>query len=180
MDPPTRWDKPLLGHLLSRGCRIDDFRCVWSAVRGDVELIEPGHRWRRFEAHQLEKFVPLARVVEPKKQWTDVDLAESRRSGVAQYIGFSDADEPASVATMFAGSGACAYLAWAFTRREFRGQGFQCEAIRLRVRDAFDRPDCTLAFAVTDFNTPSARNLQRCGFRLAYNYLLLRRDPVPL
>src|SRR5262245_58410396 len=33
VDPPTRWDKPLLGHLMSRGCHIDDFRCVWSAAR---------------------------------------------------------------------------------------------------------------------------------------------------
>ena len=37
-----------------------------------------------------------------------------------------------------------------------------------------------IIFTVTDFNYSSPANLQRCGTRLAYNYLLVRRDPLPL
>jgi hypothetical protein len=55
----------------------------------------------------------------------------------------------------------------------------QQEGIIHRVRDALGM-NCRHIFTVTDFNFASPHNLQRCGFTLAYNYLLVRRDPTPL
>jgi RimJ/RimL family protein N-acetyltransferase len=82
------------------------------------------------------------------------------------------------VSTLFH-RGDTAYLAWVYTGPSYRGRGFQTDAIRLRTRDAFGL-GAKRVFTVTDFNFTSPRNLQRCGMRLAYNYLLVRRDPLPL
>jgi hypothetical protein len=179
VNPPTTWEKRLLKRLLYRGCSIDDFRCVWSRwERPGPDEPAPQHRWEKFESRELNGFIELSRAVEPRKQWTDLDRAEAARPGITHYIGFDERDGPCAISTLFV-NGAMGYLAWSFTKAEHRGKGFQSDAIRLRVRDAFGR-GCSCVFTVTDFNFASPRNLQQCGFRLAYNYLLLRRDPVPL
>jgi RimJ/RimL family protein N-acetyltransferase len=178
VDPPAVWEKRLLRHLLARGCVIHGFRCVWSlSSRQNDEKTPERHRWRRFAAEEIDDFLALARVVEPKRQWTDADRAAHARPGVFHYVGF-DGDTPAALGTLFV-NGPTGYLQWWFTNPEHRRKGFQREGIRRRVRDAFELR-CERVFTVADFNTISAANLQQCGFRLAYNYLLLRRDPAPV
>jgi len=178
VNPPTTWEKRLLRLLLDRGCAIHDFRCVWTrSAPPDGPEREIRHRWRRFDAGGFDEFVALARQVNSREDWTAESRAAQAQEGWFHYIGF-DGDTPCAAYTLFH-HGDVAYLASAFTHPAYRARGFQTDAVRLRTRDAFDR-GAKRVFTVTDFNYTSPANLQRCGLRLAYNYLLVRRDPLPL
>ncbi|HEX8524713.1 MAG TPA: GNAT family N-acetyltransferase [Tepidisphaeraceae bacterium] len=176
VDPPRTWEKRLLNHLLVRGCRIEDFRCVWFYRKSD-ELTHP-HRINAFLPHQVDEYIHFATQVDASAKWTAANRAAAAIPGKLHYVAFDESGTPAAVGGLFINNQA-AYLSWWYTRPECRGQGFQRAGIQRRVRDAL-AAGCTHMFSVTDFNYASPRNLQACGFALAYNYLLLRRDPLPL
>lgn len=178
VDPPNNREQRLLKQLLHRGCRIDGFRCVWSRTSppGSDEP-PPRHRWQRFGPADIDQLERVSILLDPQKHWTAIERAMAAAAGLLHYVCF-DGDRPVAISSLFIG-GRFAYLQWSWTHPDFRGRGCQQEAIRLRVRDAF-AAGCQCAFTVTDFNFASPRNLQRRGFGLAYNYLLVRRDaPAP-
>ena len=179
VDPPRTWEKRLLAHLLSRGCVIHDFRCEWCRSEPPDSRDDPssGMRIERYDGSQIDEFIALLERVDPRERWTAKQRAAKSAPGWIHYIAF-DGDAPVATGSLFI-NGPTGYLAWWYTRPDHRRRGFQDAGIRRRVEDAF-HAGCRCAFTVTDFNFTSPRNLQRCGFRLAYNYLLLRREPVPV
>jgi hypothetical protein len=172
VDPPTSWEQRLLPHLLHRGCRIDGFRCVWCRSAGPIES-PPKHRWQRFAGSEIDAFAQAIAPFDPAKQWTPEERASHSILNFFHYIGY-ETDRPAATGSLFI-NGPIAYLQWFWTHPEFRNCGFQQEGIQIRLRDAFAQ-GCNHIFSVTDFNLASPRNLQRCGFHLAYNYLMVRQD----
>jgi hypothetical protein len=136
------------------------------------------HRCERFEADHVGQYIALAKQIDAKVEWTEDRIAAMSGPGWRHYILFDEQDVPASNGSLFI-HGPSAYLAWWYTQPSHRGRGMQQEGITHRLRDAFAQ-GCKHVFTVTDFNFSSPNNLQRCGLTLAYNYLLLRRDPLPL
>jgi GNAT superfamily N-acetyltransferase len=183
---PDSWNDELGRRLLDRGFRPGGFRCVWvvrTAAAADEPPVEtPPVSIRHFAAGELEEFLAVLGVME---RHTDEQRARSRLNvmhgeGDARwrhYVGYVD-DVPCCNATLFAGP-RVAYLEWVQTLAAFRGRGCHHALIRRRLADAA-AAGCELAFAVTDVGTQSARNLQRAGFRLAYNYVMLTREPQPI
>jgi ribosomal protein S18 acetylase RimI-like enzyme len=175
VDPPKNWEQRLLPQLLKRGCRIDGFRCVWHRSTAPTESPQK-YRWQRFTTDEIETYEQTIAPFEPAKHWTPEERAAHSNPNLFHYVGFS-ADRPVATGSLFI-TGSIAYLQWFWTHPDFRNRGFQQEGIQIRLRDAFAQ-GCKHVFSVTDFNFASPRNLQRCGFHLAYNYLLIRQDVRP-
>jgi GNAT superfamily N-acetyltransferase len=180
---PDTWNDELGRRLLDRGFLPGGFRCVWfREILADAPDDAPAVSVRHFGPDQLDAFLRLLAVIE---QQTDEQKAQARLSVLYgegdprwhHYIGYVD-DVPCSTATLFA-SGRIGYLEWSQTLQAYRGRGCHQALIRRRLADA-SAAGCESAFAVTDIGTSSARNLQRQGFRLAYNYVMLVRQPSPL
>lgn len=174
VDPPRKWEQRLLKHLLLRGCYIDGFRCVWQASPGGSEVpMVQGYRIDRFTADRWGEFVRLKHQVESTAAPDEESLVRPDNDWLG-YIIFDIANDPCAVGLLYAGK-AGGYLSWWFTHPTHRARGLQQLGIRQRIADATDR-SCPVIFTVSDFNFSSPANLQRCGFQLAYNYLLMRRD----
>ena len=180
VDPPRNWEPRLLPHLLSRGCKTGGMRCVWYY---DDALTVPEKtadcRIERFLPEGIGEYAELALRADPSDQWTPERYAVEGRPGLVHYAGVNPRQQPCAFGSMFI-KGPIAYLSYWETRREFRGRGFQQAGIRQRVADAFNFFGCNFVFTVSDYNFASSRNLQRCGFKLAYNYLVVTREPIPL
>jgi hypothetical protein len=175
VDPPKSWEQRLLKHLLARGCVIDGFRCVWHFDASSDARFNPiaGYRIETFGSDDGERFENLKHEVESSKEPIDPQRPRAEE-GWLNYCVFTEADQPCAVGSLYA-KAPSAYLSWWFTSPAHRGRGLQQWGILQRVRDAQQR-GCQTLFTVTDFNFSSPANLQCCGFRLAYNYLLLRKD----
>ena len=154
VNPPQTWEKRLLRLLLERGCRIDDFRCVW--VCTEAPAIVEESRMVRFDGNRIDEFIEVDRKIEPQRTWTPADRAAVSQEGWFHYVGF-DGTEPGAAGAMIVNQ-SIAYLANWFTRNDARGKGFQQEGIRRRVSDAFALV-CRCAFTVTDFNFTSPRSI---------------------
>jgi hypothetical protein len=176
------WDDQLGRHLLARGFRPGGFRCVWVAntATAPAELASmPWIKVRRFTAADLEQFLDVMAEMDPQPE-----ASLDRRYGEGDedwhhYVGYLD-EVPCGTATQFINRGnGVAYLEWGTTLPAYRGRGLHRSMLHRRLSDAH-AAGCKIAFAVTDVGVPSARNLQRQGFRLAYNYIMLVRDPTPI
>ena len=181
VNPPATWEKRLLRQLMSLGCAVHHFRCVWYCAPSnahDPASTPSCYSIEQFGPERIDAYVAAARQVHPQGPWTPDMIAARSQPGWLNYISRDAAGDAAALGSMFA-QPPTAYLAYWQTKPEHRGRGLQQAGIRRRLRDAFD-VGCDLAFTVTDFNFTSPANLQRCGFQLAYNYLLLRREPTPL
>ena len=86
------------------------------------------------------------------------------------FVGY-DSDRPVSISKLFI-KDKIGYLSWGYTIEEFRRKGHHRMHVLARAKHAF-RSDCEIVFSVTDFNVPSSLSLQKIGFKLAYNYLLM-------
>jgi GNAT superfamily N-acetyltransferase len=180
---PDTWNDELGRRLLERELRPGGFRCVWVNETHDVGPAEPTPvTLRHFGPSELDDFLEILAVIE---RHSDEQKAQSRLNIVYgegdehwhHYVGYIDG-APACSATLFTGRN-IAYLEWGHTLSEFRRRGCHRALIRQRLADA-RAAGCDLAFSVTDVGTQSARNLQRLGFRLAYNYIMLVREPLPI
>jgi len=177
---PNSWNSELGQHLLDLGFRPGGFRCVYARSLGEQEGdLHSAMEIRRFGPGELEEYVEFVATVEA---WS-----EERRSRKAanlihgegseawhHYVGFLDG-KPCSVASLYTGSDT-AFLEWSTTHSNARRRGCHGAMIRRRLEDAA-AAGCDLAFTITDVGTQSGRNLQREGFRLAYNYVMLKKDP---
>jgi len=175
---PFSWATEVLPLLLAKGCTVEDFRCVWVCDRAPRRLTEP--RVECFAPERIEALLGHLEHVYPDDAWrASIEQIRCGESGEEwrHYIGYAG-DRPVSTGTLFS-NGDSGYLAWWFTHPDWRRRGQQQAGIRQRAADAFEM-GCKRAFTVTDFGIQSAANLQQCGFQLAYNYLLLYREPVPV
>ncbi len=175
---PFSWKSEILPALLDLGYHPGDFRCVWYLEHPDDynTVDEAAGKIRRFSCDEADQFVEAKIIVEPVQ---DEDL-ENEKNAIKHgftkswlnYIGYED-NIPVSISNLFIKND-FGYLAWGYTLKEYRRRSHHKLHILARSRDAF-ASGCKVAFSVTDFNIPSSMSLQKCGFRLAYNYLLLER-----
>ena len=175
VNPPADWEARLLPHLLARGCKPGGMRCVWYCDKPAIETTKAECEVLRFSGDQIRDYAKLAASVNPAEQWTEERMQVESRAGLFHYIGFDRKREPRAAGSMFI-KDKTAYLCYWETGADHRNQGFQQAGIRGRVADAFDL-GCELVFSVSDYNFASPRNLQRCGFGLAYNYLVVSKKP---
>ncbi|PYI56408.1 GNAT family N-acetyltransferase [Paenibacillus flagellatus] len=87
------------------------------------------------------------------------------RPGWKLYFGLTDG-MPAAAGVMRMHDG-IASLTFAATLPEYRGRGLQSGLIRLRLRTAAEH-GCRLATAQAAFGSPSHRNMEKAGMRLAF------------
>jgi len=147
VNPPTTWEKRLLKRLLALGCAIHDFRCVWGTT-------EPAggatpHRCERFDAAEIDRYIPLARQVDEKENWSDDRRAAMSAPGWRYYVIRDEDGVPCANGSLFV-RGAIGYLAWWFTKPSHRGRGIQKEGIAHRVNDALAQ-GCQHVFTVYRF-----------------------------
>lgn len=180
---PNSWNIELEPYLRKRGFHQGGFRCVWHrAAESASPLLPLGFTVRRFAPDELPEFIDILMTMENKDLAQRRDLEHNYLFGEGSsewhhYIGFLDGTA-CSTATLFT-NGSFGYLAWGHTMPQFRRRGCQSALIHRRVLDAYTG-GCQKVFTVTDFNIPSAANLQRAGFQLAYNYVMLIRElPIP-
>jgi hypothetical protein len=178
---PFTWKSEVLPHLLQLGYRPEGFRCVWllTRLRDLIEFSSERVRIRRFTHDEADEYAAAKLQVEPVPEDNRAYEAGLLSHGFTKdwinYIGYAK-NEAVSTSQLFI-KNQVGYLAWGYTMKSQRGKGHHKLHVCKRVRDAFSRGSSTV-FSVTDFDIPSARNLQKCGFRLAYNYMLLKRSPT--
>lgn len=180
---PDTWNDELGRRLLERGFRPGGFRCVWVTALADDDPAEATPvTLRHFGPGELDEFLQILALME---RHSDEQKAQSRLNIMHgegdehwhHYVGHIEG-APCCNATVYIG-GRIAYLEWGQTLSGYRGRGCHRALIRRRLGDV-RAAGCEIAFSITDVGTQSARNLQRLGFRLAYNYVMLVREPLPI
>ncbi len=172
---PFSWDAEVLPYLLKLGCYVDMFRSVWQTFALDQNKNAISMDVRTFGPEEIDAYLELAYQVEGSENW-DQDRWRRVRCGESQsgwyhQVGFSDG-KPCALSVLYVQDG-LGYLSWGYTHPEYRQQGFHAALVARRLELAFEL-GCQCTFTVTDPYTQSARDLQRAGFQLAYNYLLVR------
>ena len=176
---PFSWKSEILPALLELGYYPGMFRCVWYLDHlGEQNAKERvAGRIRRFSCDEANEFIEVKLKVELVN---DEDMEKEKNAikhgftnSWMNYIGFEN-NNPVSISKLFI-KNEIGYLAWGYTLKEYRRKGHHGEHVFVRCGDAF-ASGCELVFSVTDFNIPSSMSLQKCGFRLAYNYLMLERS----
>jgi GNAT superfamily N-acetyltransferase len=168
----------LLEHVARRGYRITHFE--HTLVRGlddelpaiagpPVRLIEPGES-RLWTDTVMTGFADGGPVSEEMAAMFEVFTA-ARRSRC--YLAEIDGVPAAGASASFGDEIAIFYCD--ATLPGFRGRGAQSALIARRLRDA-RAAGCGIAMASTFPGTPSQRNYERAGFRVAYTKAMLTRD----
>jgi len=177
---PESWNADFANMLIDKGLRFNSFRTVWYCEPCFTELnLADGFRIERFdydedvERQVADSYRMIKNAEFAKKRERTLRLDE-RSPGWIHYTAYKD-EEPCGTATTFMNN-EIAFLAWGFTRFEYRNQGIHHLLIKKRISDAA-RDKCRLVFTVTDFNIQSSTNLQRCGMHLAYNYVMMAKEP---
>lgn len=176
---PFAWESDRVPALLQRGCELRHFRCVWqrdlaaepAQPAGDLQLAS-------YPPAAIDRYIEAAQSAEPEQDWTEQAPYLRQTEGQAgwyHYIALKNG-APIATASLFQ-TGSVGYLAEAYTHPQHRRQGAHSALIAERVRHAREL-GCQGVFTVTDSYTQSARDLQRSGFSLAYNYLLFVRSPA--
>ena len=133
---------------------------------GPPEAAEPELPVREIGPDEAERFaLTLLRGHEAPESDTAAVAHGYSLPGLRRYLVELDG-EPAAAAAL-ARAGELAYLANASTVPAFRGRGCQTALIRRRILDAA-AAGCTLVCCQTALASPSQRNLERAGLRVAY------------
>jgi hypothetical protein len=176
---PESWEADFANTLLDYGFRFDSFRSVWFSEPEHREFKpDEGFRIARYDhGGDVDSLVRDSYLMIKNKEFAlerekTLRIYESGPGWIHYYA--YKGEEPCGTATTFIRKG-IAYLAWGFTRVEYRNRGVHQCLIRKRISDAAIE-NCRLVFTVTDFNIQSSRNVQRCGMRLAYNYVMMSKD----
>ncbi len=88
------------------------------------------------------------------------------RAGWSFYLAEAEDGEPAGAAVMHCADGV-ASLTFAAVLPQYRGRGLH-QALILRRLEQARASGCTLAVSQAAYASASARNMERCGLRLAY------------
>jgi hypothetical protein len=174
------WNDELGSWLLAHGFRPGGFRCVWHtdpAIAPRETLCNV--TIRHFGPNDFDELFAVLSSMDARTEQENDGLRAKllygqRSTQWHHYVGYLD-DVPCCQAAMFE-NGRIAYLDWGHTLEPFRKRGCHGALISQRLKDA-QAAGCIQAASVTDIETQSARNLQTAGFRLAYNYVMLIRDP---
>ncbi|MBL4574649.1 MAG: hypothetical protein JKY51_00930 [Opitutaceae bacterium] len=178
---PFSWKSEMLPALLELGYRPEGFRCVWYLDHLGEQIMtqRQSGRIKQYSHDEADEFIQEKLEVEPVK---DEDLEREKKAvkhgftkNWMNYIGFEDRN-PVSISKLFIKNN-IGFLAWGYTLAEHRRKGHHGLHVCTRTRDAIEL-GCQTVFSVTDFNIPSSLSLQKFGFRLAYNYILLERSPT--
>jgi hypothetical protein len=174
---PFSWNSEMLPALIALGYHPGEFRCVWY-----LDAYDEGHasqkytQIKRFTCNDVDEYIKARLVVEPVEDEKIEHETEMIRHQFTKpwtyFIGYQG-DRPVSISKLFI-KDQTGYLAWGFTKEEFRRKGHHRMHVLTRVRHAFES-GCDIVFSVTDFNIPSALSLQKVGFKVAYNYLLMEK-----
>jgi hypothetical protein len=174
---PFSWQSEMVPALIELGCHPGELRCVWYLDEyhgfdkndGSIQI-------KRFTYNNADGFIDAKLMVEPVEK----EKIENERKTIKHhftkswtyFIGYEN-DRPVSISKLFIND-KIGYLAWGYTVEEFRRKGHHRMHVLTRIRHAFES-NCDLVFSVTDFNVPGSLSLQKVGFKLAYNYLLMEK-----
>ncbi|MFQ5568608.1 MAG: hypothetical protein ACE5G0_02970 [Rhodothermales bacterium] len=182
-DPLSTGRRPVTDYLVQRGFTPRYFRSVWFAESRYAELDVPRDvSLQRFGPEDLEAFARKVRGVLGKPEAEAEAFVREERLRLEQdegdhrwrhYIATLDG-RPSAMATLFLARSA-GYLVEGYTRAEARRQGLHGYLVGQRVNEAA-MTGCRIVFSITHFDAASARNLQRHGFRLAYNFMTFARE----
>ena len=177
---PFSWNSEMLPALIELGYHPGDFRCVWYLEAfQDWDRFERDIQIRRFASSEVDEYIKAKLKVEPveaEKLTRETEIIRREFTPAwTNFIGY-DGDRPVSISKLFIKDD-IGYLAWGFTVEEFRRMGHHHAHVLARLRHSYES-GCNLVFTVTDFNVPSSLSLQKVGFKLAYNYLLMERRAV--
>jgi len=131
-----------------------------------VRAVQPG---------EIEKFIDLYQTAfgEPELNPTEKQVVrtwlEHESANLNLYMAFIKG-QPAAVSVLYTKNGIC-LLADAATLPEFRGRGCHAAMIQQRITEAARR-HCELVTSFVAFGSPSHRNLERLGLRVAYTKAL--------
>ena len=174
---PFSWKSEMLPALIELGYHPGDLRCVWYLTDfPEVDYAEESVRIKRFSCKESDELIQAKLVVEPVEKGRieqEKNLIKHLFTEAWTYfIGF-EGDQPVSISKLFINNH-FGYLAWGYTAEGFRRRGHHRMHVLKRVEHAIEA-GCDMVFTVTDFNVPSSLSLQKVGFKLAYNYLLMEK-----
>jgi hypothetical protein len=174
---PFSWKSEMLPALIELGYHAGDFRCVWYLeAYQDLVRYESDIQIKQFTSREVDEYIKDKLAVEPVEEANILQETELIRREFTPawtyFIGY-EGNRPVSISKLFVMNN-FGYLAWGFTLKEFRRMGHHRAHVLARVRHSFES-GCKLVYTVTDFNVPSSLSLQKVGFKLAYNYLLMER-----
>ena len=174
---PFSWQSEMVPALLALGYQPELLRCVWYLDEyREPHEDEASIQIKQFTYKDADELVAAKLLVEP----VEPDKIEHERKTIKHlftkpwtyFIGY-EGDRPVSISKLFI-QDQIGYLAWGYTVEEFRRMGHHRKHVLARVQQAFET-GCEIVFTVTDFNVPSSLSLQKVGFKLAYNYLLMEK-----
>ena len=171
-------DPSLAALLEQRGYRVAEFQQVLlrplagplpEAPDVDVRPVRPGEE--ELWAHTLaQAFFGREDVT---AQESSLILPAARAKGTTCFLARVDG-QPAGGGTVAIHEG-IATLSGTGVRERFRGRGLQAALIRARMEFAA-RQGCSLVATSTHVATPSQRNMERMGFRIAYPKIVMVRE----
>lgn len=176
---PFSWESVLVPALLARGCELRHFRCVWyQACASQQRRLGDTQTAQIFDHTRLDAYIALAQQAEPEQDWPEHGVYLCVGEGQEEWYHYValDQETPIATASLYK-THELGYLAEAYTHPDHRRRGAHTLLIQARVQHAH-KLGCSGVFSVTDSHTQSARDLQRVGFILAYNYLLFVRSPM--
>jgi GNAT superfamily N-acetyltransferase len=172
--PGTGFDR-LAGTLADAGAAQIGFHTVVYG-RPEPRPAPPAVRVRRVGPDEAAHFAELrlagSEVPEEVRQQESKPLLDwPSRPDLRLYVASVDGSDAA--AAVLAVSDGVGYLATAATLPAFRGRGCQAALIAARVADAAEL-GCGLVGSQAAFGSPSLRNLERAGLRVAYTKAVWR------
>ena len=139
-----------------------------------VDLVDPGDAATRAACNAVILRGFFEGPDDPPEGMADIMDAMTGAPGTSVWLA-RVSGEPAGGAALLVREG-LAMLAGDATAPASRRLGVQLALIRARLAEAA-RLGCDLATACTNPGSPSQRNYERMGFRLAYARVLMVRDP---
>ena len=132
----------------------------------DVRLVQP---------NEIESFIDLYQTAFGEPELSQIEKQAVRtwleRESANLYLCIALIEgQPAAVGVLYTKNGIC-LLADAATLPEFRGRGCHAALIQQRLAEAARRK-CELVTSFVAFGSPSHRNLERAGLRVAYTKAL--------
>lgn len=176
-------DPTLPALLAGRGYRLNEWQLVWvcdlsEAPREPVRPADAALRVRRVRPGEEDAMLRamLAGFLETEE-------VPDSALGLLRPVAFADRHElyAVTLGDELIGGGALAHfggvaiVSGSGVRPVFRGRGAQGQLLRVRLERAREL-GCTVATSSTLPGTSSRRNMERCGFRVAYPKVVMLRD----
>lgn len=171
---PAKATPELLKALSEQGFMPGGFHASFYATPEAAPMNLPGNiRIRRLERDEMTVYARIHCLGFGMNESGIAPIAANNevllgRPGWHFYMGLVD-EIPAAVAVMFVHSGT-ASLTLAATLPEYRSRGLQSALLRRRMQEAAMN-SCQLVVSQAAYLSPSHRNMERAGMKLAYTRL---------